>query len=194
MIAGRYRLEREIGRGGSGTVHLAVDEVLGRQVAIKRIGRELVTGSRAGVHGSLTVGSDQDQAAPGGRAIFQWRRFEPDPEGVHVMLENEAKLIFRDLTDEGGTAAHRGDAGHGIGRRSAGHLAGDTHRRVKFVRLCRRKQLHRAFRQPVRDQEFVIATGDDVDDRISHGNDIERRIGHERVAGSPCGIGKSAPA
>lgn len=38
MIAGRYRLERQIGRGGSGTVHLALDEVLGRQVAIKRIG------------------------------------------------------------------------------------------------------------------------------------------------------------
>ena len=43
MIAGRYTLEREIGRGGSGTVHLALDEVLGRQVAIKRIG--LVPGS-----------------------------------------------------------------------------------------------------------------------------------------------------
>lgn len=43
MIAGRYRLERQIGRGGSGTVHLALDEVLGRQVAIKRIG--LVPGS-----------------------------------------------------------------------------------------------------------------------------------------------------
>ena len=38
MIAGRYRLDREIGRGGSGTVHLALDEVLGRQVAMKRIG------------------------------------------------------------------------------------------------------------------------------------------------------------
>ena len=38
MIAGRYRLEREIGRGGSGVVHLAVDEVLGRQVAVKRVG------------------------------------------------------------------------------------------------------------------------------------------------------------
>lgn len=38
MIAGRYSLEREIGRGGSATVHLARDEVLGRQVALKRIG------------------------------------------------------------------------------------------------------------------------------------------------------------
>ena len=38
MIAGRYTLGREIGRGGAGIVHLAHDEVLGRSVAIKRIG------------------------------------------------------------------------------------------------------------------------------------------------------------
>lgn len=38
IIAGRYHVERAIGRGGMGTVWLCRDEVLGREVAVKQVG------------------------------------------------------------------------------------------------------------------------------------------------------------
>jgi serine/threonine protein kinase len=38
IIAGRYQVQRAVGRGGMGTVWLCTDQVLGREVAVKQVG------------------------------------------------------------------------------------------------------------------------------------------------------------
>ena len=76
MIAGRYSLDRELGRGGMGAVWLGRDEVLGREVAVKRLG--------------LAPGADSpDHARAEREARLAARLSHPHVVAVYDLVEEE---------------------------------------------------------------------------------------------------------
>lgn len=98
VIAGRYRLEARLGRGGMGVVWRATDQLLGRQVAVK----ELVLDT------SLSVEEYRlqcDRTLREARAVAQLR--DPHIIVVHDVVEqDERPYIVMELI-EGGSLAER---------------------------------------------------------------------------------------
>ncbi|BCM68928.1 MULTISPECIES: serine/threonine-protein kinase [Streptomyces] len=98
LIAGRYRLEERIGRGGMGVVWRASDQVLGRQVAVK----ELLSDD--------TLPEDdarrrRDRTFREARAVCQLRH--PHIIVVHDVVEqDERPYLIMELID-GGSLAER---------------------------------------------------------------------------------------
>ena len=99
-------------------------------------------------------------------------RGEGDAGGADVVREHRAELVLRDLADEAGLAAERGDAGHRVGHRSAGDLHGRPHGLIELGDRLGIDQLHGAFAAAVLRQERVVAAGDDIDDRIADADDV----------------------
>ncbi|WP_244929091.1 serine/threonine-protein kinase [Nocardioides sp. W7] len=131
MIAGRYSLDREVGRGGMGAVWLGHDEVLGRPVALKRIG--LAPGAAA-----------PDLERAGREARLAARLSHPHVVAVFDLVEEgEAHWLVMEYV-EGSTLAELvrdrgaldpdqasrivGQAADGL---TAAHEAGIVHRDVK---------------------------------------------------------------
>jgi serine/threonine protein kinase len=123
LLGGRYRLEREIGRGGMGVVWLGRDEVLGRSVALKRLapdasGREAQLAAR--LHHPHVV------------AVFD---LVDDPsEGRWLVMEYVAGTTLAGLVQRQGPQSPAAAAGLLVqvaAAVAAAKAAGITHRDVK---------------------------------------------------------------
>ena len=131
MIGDRYTLDREIGRGGMGSVWLGRDEVLGRPVAIKRVGAAVGGSSpdlvRAEREGRIAARVNHPHVV----AVFDLVQ-EGDQNWL-VMEYVEGRTLAEQIQAQGRLSpdeaapilAQAADA------LSAAHLAGVVHRDVK---------------------------------------------------------------
>ncbi len=131
QIAGRYTVDRAVGRGGTGTVWLCRDNVLGRQVAVKQVGN---------LPGETTT--DLDRALREARSaaglnhphvVSVFDAVEDDDRTWLVMEYLPSRTLAEVLASEGPLdprrAAHLGaQAAEGL---AAAHARGVVHRDVK---------------------------------------------------------------
>ncbi|MCI3276099.1 serine/threonine-protein kinase [Streptomyces cylindrosporus] len=135
VIAGRYRLESRLGRGGMGVVWRATDELLGRQVAVKELPFDDTLSDDE-------ARSRRERTLREARAVAQLRH--PHIIVVHDVVEDDERpYIVMELIDGGSLAdriSARGPVGAdeaariGIGLLSAlrtAHAAGVLHRDIK---------------------------------------------------------------
>jgi serine/threonine protein kinase len=131
VIAGRYRVEREVGRGGMGSVWLCHDERLGRQVAVKQVGG---LPGESSMHLARALREARHSAAlnhPNVVAIF-----DALEEGDHVLLVMEyvpSRTLDQVVREDGPleprhVAAIGADVADGL---AAAHALGTVHRDVK---------------------------------------------------------------
>ncbi|MFC9686170.1 serine/threonine-protein kinase, partial [Streptomyces sp. NPDC056948] len=162
LLAGRYRVAAQLGRGGMGVVWKAVDEVLGREVAVKEL--RTYTDVAGPELAALRLRMQREA-----RAAARVRH--PGVIAVHDIAEVDGRpLIVMELVDgpslddvlrERGTLDPREAAGIGakvMDALSAAHRAGVLHRDVKPGNIL----LDRSGRVVLTD--FGIATMDDPGD------------------------------
>jgi serine/threonine protein kinase len=116
VIAGRYRLEATVGRGGMGVVWRATDQLLGRQVAVKELPLD-ETLSAAEARGR------RDRTLREARALAQLSH--PHLVVVHDVVEHDERpYIVMELID-GGSLADRIASRGPVGAREAARIGAD---------------------------------------------------------------------
>ncbi|WP_367321290.1 serine/threonine-protein kinase [Streptomyces sp. HUAS ZL42] len=135
VIAGRYRLEARLGRGGMGVVWRATDQLLGRQVAVKELAQDAsLSADEARQHRERTLRE--------ARAVAQLSH--PHIIVVHDVVEDDERpYIVMELIDGGSLAERISAVGpldatavarigvDLLGALRAAHAAGVLHRDIK---------------------------------------------------------------
>ena len=130
-IAGRYRVDREVGRGGMGSVWLCQDELLGRTVAVKQVGH-LPGESTSGLARALREA--RSSAALNHRNVVAV--YDAIEEGDHLWLVMEyvaGRTLAEIMATDGPLAPERAawigaQVADGL---AAAHELGTVHRDVK---------------------------------------------------------------
>ena len=91
---------------------------------------------------------------------------------THVVGENLAQLVVRNLPDKSGAQPHRRRAGHAVGGRTAANFPRAAHRAIQIGGLVWGQQPHRAFFESLLFKEAIVAGRDDVDDGIANRDQV----------------------
>ncbi|SEC54369.1 Serine/threonine protein kinase [Streptomyces sp. 3213] len=134
-IAGRYRLAEQIGRGGMGTVWRADDEVLGRQVAIKRLhARPELSAEELATLYERTRREARSAARIQHPNVIVVHDVVDDDGRPCIVMEYVPGPTLADLLKDGRTLPHEEAARIGldtVAALRAAHAAGVLHRDVK---------------------------------------------------------------
>lgn len=143
MLAGRYRLDRMLGKGAMGQVWAAHDTALGRWVAIKQVtfptGTPAAEAEQAGQRAMREARAIASVSDPNVVTVFDLLVVDGNPAIVMELLD--ARSLAEILAEHGAMSDHQA-AVIGLGVASAllaAHAAGVTHRDVKpgNVLICR---------------------------------------------------------
>jgi eukaryotic-like serine/threonine-protein kinase len=135
LVAGRYRLSRQLGRGGMGTVWLAEDALLDRRVAVKKlhVPPQLEEDERARLY-ERTRREARSAARISHPGVIVVHDVVEEQGLPCIVMEYVASRSLSDVLRENGPLAHGEAARIGLGMAAAlraAHAAGVLHRDVK---------------------------------------------------------------